>query len=414
MLGQGRISVGRFRLAVHEHTMNTTINRIGSGRPVASMAAALLLALAGLATAAETGGTTIGYDLAQDAKVSLAVYDRDGVQVRTLLSAEPQAKGRQTVSWDGLDRDGKAVPPGAYPWKLIAAPGIQSEFLFFLGTNVGRPGRNPTVLPHRMQIERRTANNSPTTDFGSEHWPCQHGGPRAVAVDADGFMMGGTSEGSPTISKASFDGQVLWHRSGFPAPEGLTDLAADGGRLYALMSSAALERLDAKTGRGVPRADGKGNYRFKLWLPVKRLGQIEPTSDQNQNGKAARELSCDVPNGTYLVRFQARMAADCGSGVLHCNLNDKWFSFMDHGLKPDRSVEVVAPLAYGNHEPLHIADGKLTLRFNYEKGSPPGRWAVDEIELLRPPNASLRGTERWRCCSPAPGPSRGWTRRPAS
>ena len=205
-----------------------------------------------------------------------------------------------------------------------------------------------------------------------------------MAVDADGFMMGGTSEGSPTISKASFDGQVLWHRSGFPAPEGLTDLAADQGRLYALMSSAALERLDAKTGRGVPRADGKGNYRFKLWLPVKRLGQIEPTSDQNQNGKAARELSCDVPNGTYLVRFQARMAADCGSGVLHCNLNDKWFSFMDHGLKPDRSVAVVAPLAYGNHEPIHIADGKLTLRFNYEKGSPPGRWAVDEIELLAP------------------------------
>ena len=157
--------------------MNTTINQIVSGRPVAPMAAALLLALACLATAAETGGTTIRYDLAQDAKVSLAVYDQDGVQVRTLLSAEPQAKGRQTVSWDGLDRDGKAVPPGAYHWKLIASPGIQSEFLFFLGTNVGGgPQPNGAAAPGDRTIAttRRTdigASTGPASTAVPGPWP---------------------------------------------------------------------------------------------------------------------------------------------------------------------------------------------------------------------------------------------------
>ncbi len=320
-----------------------------------SLGFALLWAALPCLPPGSAGDIEIAYSIEADARVSLAVYDKDGVQVRTLLSAEPQSRGRHSAAWDGLDRDGKPVPPGEYTWKMIQSQGLKAEYLLSLGTSVG-----------------------------TDHWPCQHGGPKAVAVDGDGFIMGGTSEGSPVLSKASFEGKILWHRAGFPAPEGLVDMAADGDRLYALMSSCALERLNPKTGASLQKPGGKGHYRFKLWHPFRDLGRIEPTGDQDKSGKPARLLSFDVPEGHYLVRFKARLTPECGGAVLHCHVNDKWFSFRDSGLKAGGSTEVIAPLAYGNHEPIHVRDGKLSIQFHFEKSPPEGKWAVDEMELLAP------------------------------
>ena len=54
----------------------------------------------------------ISYTLPRAGNVSLAVYDCQGQQVRTLLAGEKQAAGAHTAEWDGLDRNGAPVTPG--------------------------------------------------------------------------------------------------------------------------------------------------------------------------------------------------------------------------------------------------------------------------------------------------------------
>src|SRR5690348_8607702 len=70
-----------------------------------------------IATASEP--VSIRYQLAQPCRVSLAIYDKDGIQIRTLRNAEPQSAGEHAIVWDGLDQDGKPAPAGTYTWKLL-------------------------------------------------------------------------------------------------------------------------------------------------------------------------------------------------------------------------------------------------------------------------------------------------------
>jgi hypothetical protein len=57
--------------------------------------------------------TQIRYALKHPVQVSLAVYDIQGRRVRTLLEGQ-QGRGIQSVTWDGLDESGMAVPTGVY------------------------------------------------------------------------------------------------------------------------------------------------------------------------------------------------------------------------------------------------------------------------------------------------------------
>src|SRR5688572_18694412 len=45
---------------------------------------------------------------------SLALYDKSGVLVRSLLYAEPVEKGKRIVQWDGTTDLGLPAKPGAY------------------------------------------------------------------------------------------------------------------------------------------------------------------------------------------------------------------------------------------------------------------------------------------------------------
>jgi hypothetical protein len=71
--------------------------------------------------------TTLTYTLPKDGRASLAVYNSDGQIVRTLLTGKPLAKGKHTITWDGLDRYGHALPAGDYTWKLLATEGRSSS-----------------------------------------------------------------------------------------------------------------------------------------------------------------------------------------------------------------------------------------------------------------------------------------------
>ena len=64
--------------------------------------------------------TTIGYELAESADVTLQVYNVVGQVVRTLIAAEPQSVGRYQVRWDGMDDRGTPVSSGIYFYQLSA------------------------------------------------------------------------------------------------------------------------------------------------------------------------------------------------------------------------------------------------------------------------------------------------------
>jgi flagellar hook assembly protein FlgD len=85
----------------------------------------------------------IAFTLDKPGRVSLAIYDTKGIQVRTLRNAEPLEAGKHTIVWDGLDRNGQPAPAGDYTWKLLESQGLQAEYLMALGTGARRPHRWP-------------------------------------------------------------------------------------------------------------------------------------------------------------------------------------------------------------------------------------------------------------------------------
>jgi len=63
--------------------------------------------------------TTIKYDLPEDTRVTLVIYDIMGREVRRWdLHEEP---GHREVIWDGRDQSGRLVPTGLYIYQLVAA-----------------------------------------------------------------------------------------------------------------------------------------------------------------------------------------------------------------------------------------------------------------------------------------------------
>ncbi len=63
--------------------------------------------------------TTIRYDLPQDSRVVLRIYNLLGQEVRTLLN-ENQAAGARSLSWDGRNNAGRQVPSGVYIYRITA------------------------------------------------------------------------------------------------------------------------------------------------------------------------------------------------------------------------------------------------------------------------------------------------------
>lgn len=65
--------------------------------------------------------STISYNLAEDANVTINIVDPDGSHFRTLLDSSSQAKGPQEVIWDGRSDDGDfASTEGIYSVEIIA------------------------------------------------------------------------------------------------------------------------------------------------------------------------------------------------------------------------------------------------------------------------------------------------------
>ncbi len=101
--------------------------------------------------------------------VSLAVYDADGVLVRTLLNAQAVEAGLQTVAWDATTDLGLPVKAGSYQVKGIfftASPSLQYVM------TVGKSGNPPWRTPD-----------------GKGDWGGNLGGPSAICSNSRSVVM---------------------------------------------------------------------------------------------------------------------------------------------------------------------------------------------------------------------------------
>jgi hypothetical protein len=211
----------------------------------------MVLAVCGLALLA-TGvawgfrARTPQYTLKTAGKVSAAVYDAEGRLVRELLHAAPQEAGRHTLIWDGLDRDGNALPAGKYTWKLLQTPGLKATYLMSLGSNY-----------------------PPGNDWRTACGPGTHNSPFGIAVDETGiYVSANTTENIETcMLKMTPDGKTRLWTVLHPRPwDGALSLATDGGKLFMLghtawsdprikakLSKQCVFVYDATTGRLAPQ-----------------------------------------------------------------------------------------------------------------------------------------------------------------
>ena len=138
------------------------------------LAAGSSLLAVGCSFAMARADVPVSYSLAESGRVSVAVYDLGGRQVRTLLSGAKQEAGPHALSWDGLDWTGRPVSPGSYEWRLLESQGLKSEFRLRLGTSVNY-----------------------------DEWPCNHDGPQCVTVDGATAVLSGGGECVPHGARVS-------------------------------------------------------------------------------------------------------------------------------------------------------------------------------------------------------------------
>lgn len=100
------------------------------------------------------------------------------------------AAGKQSLIWDGLDRDGNSLPVGDYTWKLLQTPGLKATYLMSVGSNY-----------------------PPWNDWRTACGPGTHHAPFGIAVDQTGiYVSAHTTENTETcMLKMTPDGkQRLW------------------------------------------------------------------------------------------------------------------------------------------------------------------------------------------------------------
>jgi hypothetical protein len=65
--------------------------------------------------------TTIRYEISDQQRVQIMIFNVLGEQIQTLVD-RVQEPGRYTVTWDGTDRSGVSVGSGLYLYQLTAGP----------------------------------------------------------------------------------------------------------------------------------------------------------------------------------------------------------------------------------------------------------------------------------------------------
>ena len=191
------------------------------------------------------GAIPIPYDLPENREVTIAIDDAKGGRVRHLFGQYPRQAGRVTDLWDGLDDNGRPVPPGSYTAQVLDHKPIRLRFFNSL-YNAGTPPW--------------------TTDSGKKIWGADHGHPTSVAIRGDVILCSFTGvESGMGLLRCGPDGIIQWCDVTETA-----DVCMDDTFAYTLSRDAALRRFNLTTGRLIPFDDALRSpevYLAKVGVP---------------------------------------------------------------------------------------------------------------------------------------------------
>jgi len=261
----------------HVCTFNDVVRQAGFSFQGAAMWGQAIFSPRGNLPREERGGTVaealaplvapVPVPDAQARSLSAAVYDADGRLVRSLpvTSLDGSTAARSVpVKWDGLDDDGRPLPPADYTVKALSHRGIGQKWVTSLHSAGNPPWR---------------------TDDGTGAWGGDHGPPIAAASHGDRVYLGWT------ISEAGWavvalkraltpEGKVqkLWgQHQVLDLGIHVTAMATDGERLFVAQDgkrwgqrdptsfTAGVVLWDAATGKPINFPFGKRTLVVSEW-----------------------------------------------------------------------------------------------------------------------------------------------------
>jgi hypothetical protein len=136
------------------------------------------------------GPVPIAYALPRAALVTVAIDDLRGHRVRNLVPALARPRGRNVEPWDGLDDNGRPVPPGPYRSRILIHDPIHLKWVL----SFANPG-NPTW----------------NTPDGRGAFYADHTAPQAVAAAGNSVALGcPMGEAGPPLIGCDLSGQKRW------------------------------------------------------------------------------------------------------------------------------------------------------------------------------------------------------------
>ncbi|MFZ2658051.1 MAG: FlgD immunoglobulin-like domain containing protein [Victivallales bacterium] len=293
------------------------------------------------ATAAEeaTGPVDISYDLPKDARVTLAVDDKDGKRVRNLIAAASRKAGRNVEKWDGLDDEGKPVPAGDYKFKAIYHDGIHVNYVM----SFANPG-NPTW----------------DTSDGRGAFYGDHTAPHAAAAAGDYVALAcPMGEGGRYLIGLNLDGQKLWGLSNRVFADGnRASLATDGKILWIANQGrdSSIYRVEIATGKYAPWKrivkDPAGNDTGLLDLVVSDF--------KKEQGKGTLPVGIGGEGRKPLINMTA-IAYHDGKLAVCLNLEDavKILDSETGDVKSELKVKAPVAAAFAGSSWIVLSEGKL-------------------------------------------------------
>jgi len=299
--------------------------------------------------------------------VSAAVFNTDGILVRTLpvqALAERARSRKLPIQWDGLDDDGRPLPPGRYTVKTLSHRGIGQRWVTSLHSAGNPPWR---------------------TDDGTGAWGGDHGPPIAACSDAERVYLGWTisEAGWAVIAlKRDFtpDGKVqkLWgQHQVLELGILVTAMATDGERVFVAQDgkrwgqkqpdsfTAGVVLWDAKTGKPINFPFGQRTLIASEWK-----ASLKPKRPPLWEAVRAGDIG---PQDMGLNLMGIAVIGDQLFASLH--LEDKVVPFdWRTGKNDGRSYSIPRPagLAAEKGGTLLVVSGKRIVRLNPETGGGAG------------------------------------------
>lgn len=262
---------------------------------------AVAVLVAGCVALAETSGIKIPVNMPYDGKLTVAIDDKDGNRVRSLVNAISYDKGHHEIAWDGYTEDRLLIEPGEYSVRIAVSPGLSYRYLGY-SMDGGEQDAFIPRGPNHMCLRAGCAHDGKVA-FGAlfteggystivldaktgkfergwhEHWHCAKDSLQLVSGDDDWFygIRTNIAKGvnqvfaynwySNEMHEVKYENLV--EKLGGKIPtirEGWLSSATLGEETFAIEEGKhAIQVYDAKTGKLKRTMGEEGGFYFGKW-----------------------------------------------------------------------------------------------------------------------------------------------------